>query len=314
MKDEFSPKESAHSSLLALCVPIGIALIVAIFASIFSINANNTTLTIVVNIITELSFLFVAWWVCKKNDINFKSATKINVKPQKKFVWFALLLGVVCLLLFNPIISLWENLLNSLGYSVQDELPYSLTNVWGTLFALACVGFLPAICEETLFRGTVQNGTKSFGVKSILYAALLFSLMHQNLQQLPYTFILGIVSGILLYYSRSIWPCVIFHFTNNALVILLMALPDVSNVVFSWWMVTDSFKLSLLWQIIISIICVLLACVIIFFMIKFFNKAHDDSSTEKPTTKFFSQKIMLAPIILGVVLLLISTLSKFGVL
>ena len=314
MKDEFSPKESVHSSLLALCAPIGIALIVAIVAAIFSIDTQNTTLTIVVNILTEISFLLVAYLICKKNDIKFASATKINVKPQKKFVGFAILLGAVCLILFNPIISLWEELLNAIGYSVQAELPYSLSNVWVVLFAIVCVGALPAICEETLFRGTVQNGTKEFGYKSIIYAAVLFSLMHQNLQQLPYTFILGIVSGILLYYSRSIWPSIIFHFVNNALVILFMALPTLSDVVFSWWIATSSLSLSLLWQIIISLICVLLACLIIYFMIKFFEKQPNEQPKSECKTKLFASKLMIVPIVVGIALLLISTLSKFGVL
>ena len=312
MKNEFNPQDAIKSGTLALCMPLLVALVIAIIASIFTISSSNSTLQIVVNVLTELSFLLVVLLVCWKNKTKFPAATKLYARPQKKYVGAAIFLGAICLLLFNPIISLWETLLSTMGYSISAELPYSLDNVGLVILALICVGLIPAFCEETLFRGTAQNGVSGFGpIKSIAYAALLFSLMHQNLQQLPYTFILGIVSGILLYYSRSLWPSIIFHFVNNGLVILLMALPNVADILFCWWIALDGVLFA---QILISILCVLLACLIIFFMVKFFHKQNPTQAQALTQEKMFANKLMLMPIIVGILLLIISTITKFGVL
>ena len=81
-------------------------------------------------------------------------------------------------------------------------------------FIVVCL--VPGFCEEFLFRGAILTNCLPFGRSTaILISSLLFSLMHQNAQQFFYTFVAGIVLGVLYEMSGSIWPGVILHTVNN---------------------------------------------------------------------------------------------------
>jgi len=51
----------------------------------------------------------------------------------------------------------------------------------------------------------------------LVLTALLFSLMHTNITQSLYTFAGGILMSIVVVKTRTIWPAMIVHFTNNAI-------------------------------------------------------------------------------------------------
>ena len=81
-------------------------------------------------------------------------------------------------------------------------------------FIVVCL--VPGFCEEFLFRGAILSNCLPFGKgKAILISALLFSLMHRNPAQILYTFVAGILLGIIYVKTKSIWNCVILHTVNN---------------------------------------------------------------------------------------------------
>ncbi|HEV8119934.1 MAG TPA: type II CAAX endopeptidase family protein [Candidatus Polarisedimenticolia bacterium] len=92
----------------------------------------------------------------------------------------------------------------------------------GAEFALVllCLAFVPAICEEILFRGFVQTGvlaqTASVPV-GLLVSALLFGIFHLDPWRLAGVFVLGLFFGWLRQESGSLWPPVVAHALNNAL-------------------------------------------------------------------------------------------------
>jgi sodium transport system permease protein len=82
------------------------------------------------------------------------------------------------------------------------------------------------VCEEVAMRGFILSGlehqhrTRS----AILLSALMFGFLHVLLslfQQLFNATLLGIVLGLLAVRSRSIFPGILFHFVNNALLVSL---------------------------------------------------------------------------------------------
>jgi len=312
MKKDLNLTEGAIGAAFGLCAPIAIAFLAVIVATIMGVDTENSVFVTIINIITELCFVLGVYYICKRNETSFTNATKINAKPSAKIIGLAFLLGVVCLFLFNPIISLWESLLGAIGYQISAELPFGLNSPGMVIFAIFAVALLPAICEEFLFRGVVLNGLRGIGAKQcIIYSALIFGLMHQSLQQLPYTIILGLISGVLLYYTRSLLPSMLFHFTNNAIVILFMAFPRLSEILFSWWIALESI---LALQIIVAILCVLLACLIIYFMIKSLKKQFDPANEETCSVSIFRTKQLVIPLCVGILFLIISTIPKFGVI
>ena len=86
-------------------------------------------------------------------------------------------------------------------------------------FTLAVI---PAIAEETFFRGVIAYGTG--GAKLFAGAAfsgLIFALYHCSLSQLLYQFIYGAILYILAKKSGSVFPSAVAHFLNNFTVITL---------------------------------------------------------------------------------------------
>jgi membrane protease YdiL (CAAX protease family) len=84
------------------------------------------------------------------------------------------------------------------------------------------MGFLPALCEETLFRGGFQNFL-SRSVRSpwlaIVIVSIIFSLAHGSFYGFLFRLSLSIVLGFIYQYSGKLWLSILAHFINNAVVI-----------------------------------------------------------------------------------------------
>ncbi|MCO6455117.1 MAG: CPBP family intramembrane metalloprotease [Pirellulaceae bacterium] len=114
-------------------------------------------------------------------------------------------------------------------YPLSDEMLQALRPLEASLEQaplwqlLLVVALVPAVCEELAFRGFVLSGLRHVGHKwtAIVVASLLFGLAHGILQQKLTTCVIGVVIGYLAVQSGSLWPCIVFHATNNALVLLV---------------------------------------------------------------------------------------------
>ena len=80
------------------------------------------------------------------------------------------------------------------------------------------VCLLPAFCEEFIHRGVLLQGIKHAGFKkAIVISSLLFGLIHFNVNQVCYAFVVGLIMGFVSVVSKNIIPAMIIHFTNNAI-------------------------------------------------------------------------------------------------
>lgn len=89
---------------------------------------------------------------------------------------------------------------------------------------LLVVAGMAALSEELFFRGALQQFLcEKFrnGHAAVWIAALLFSLVHFQFYGFLPRLMLGVILGYLFLYTRNLWVAVIFHFVNNATVILL---------------------------------------------------------------------------------------------
>ncbi len=87
------------------------------------------------------------------------------------------------------------------------------------------VSIIPGICEELLFRGAILENLLPFGRSNAIFiSAFLFAMMHQNSEQLLYTFVAGIALGLVYVYTGSIWNCTILHICNNFVSVLELSL------------------------------------------------------------------------------------------
>jgi uncharacterized protein len=114
----------------------------------------------------------------------------------------------------------WEN-----DYNEMAKALIGLNNTGEFIIALIIMGFLPALCEETLFRGGMQNyltrSTKNPWL-SIIIVSLIFSAIHFSYYGFLSRFFLGIVLGLLYQYSGKLWLSILAHFLNNAIAITVL--------------------------------------------------------------------------------------------
>jgi len=117
--------------------------------------------------------------------------------------------------LFQPFMMMISGISGLFFTNDVAELMYAFQPhpFWLQLIAIAVT---PAICEELVFRGYIQSKYSGHTIKkAALINGLFFAIMHLNLQQFAYTFVLGVIFAYLVAYTRSIWAAIIPHFLIN---------------------------------------------------------------------------------------------------
>ena len=73
------------------------------------------------------------------------------------------------------------------------------------------------ICEEIIFRGIIQEGfIHTYGGRAaLLYAALIFGVIHLLPLQVINAFLAGILLGWIYWRTRSLWLVMLLHIINN---------------------------------------------------------------------------------------------------
>ena len=110
----------------------------------------------------------------------------------------------------------------AVGYEIVEVTPS------GSIFyALLFDVLVPSVCEELLCRYALLRLLSPFGRGgSALLSAILFSLLHANLYQMPYAFFAGLMLATLTLASRSVFIPILFHLLNNLISVVLFYLPE----------------------------------------------------------------------------------------
>jgi membrane protease YdiL (CAAX protease family) len=110
-------------------------------------------------------------------------------------------------------------------YNRQVEAIIRLRDTKDYIIALVVMAFLPAVCEETMFRGGLQNFlTRSTNKPwlSIIIVSIIFSVVHLSFYGFLSRLFLGIVLGFIFQYSGKLWLSILAHFLNNALALTVL--------------------------------------------------------------------------------------------
>ncbi len=182
------------------------------------------------------ALLFSKWFY-----IDISAVIRTRVPSWKEFVLFGI--GIIILTpllqyfitIQNYLIDIWaanSSFINSIKSSLDSlndlvEKTYgdllSAHNIYEGLLVIAVVAIVPAICEETMFRGFIQ---KSFElrikpVRAALITAIFFGIYHFNPYGMIPLIILGFYFGFAAYMSNSILVPMSLHFTNNFIAIMV---------------------------------------------------------------------------------------------
>jgi len=145
------------------------------------------------------------------------------------------LLAIAIMLLITPFIGLlleWNMMIPAPEWLLQFDINseafvtafLQMSNIWDLLFTLLVLAIVPAIGEELLFRGYLQQKLGNWLSNphtAILITAFLFSAIHFHFKGMIPRFVLGVLLGYLFYWSNSLWLPILAHFVNNAQAVIL---------------------------------------------------------------------------------------------
>jgi uncharacterized protein len=89
---------------------------------------------------------------------------------------------------------------------------------------------LAPICEEAIFRGIILQNLRKYGnFFAVLVSSLLFGVLHGNFEQTPFAFVVGIICGIVVIETGSIFASMLIHCCVNSSSIIFSALSYFKN-------------------------------------------------------------------------------------
>jgi membrane protease YdiL (CAAX protease family) len=84
------------------------------------------------------------------------------------------------------------------------------------------VAVQPAIFEELAFRGVIINALQRAlsPFETVIVSALMFMILHLSFGRFPHTLALGLAAGFLRVRTKSLYPCMILHFSHNFMCVM----------------------------------------------------------------------------------------------
>ncbi len=277
----YTEDDSGKVYIISLLAPVLVSLLIFLVGSAIisavgldlESSLNSLWFNIISSFLTSLTFLGVYLIYNKVCKIDNR-AVDFNFKIGYKDYLIAVAMGIISLFGFQQLISLID-----MGWVALGVVPQQLVISSFGMFALYTFtsAITPAIVEEIVFRGMILNGlrTKFNDISAIFLSSLMFALMHGNLQQLVYPFVLGLILGWLKLRTGSVIPCMIVHFTSNFLTILLtyLGLNNSLSISLEWW------------RIILAILVAGIVFVVVYLLDRFVYKHKSKTIVEKKEVK-----------------------------
>lgn len=225
-RNMYTKKDAGAAFMLALLAPqffgsiiVALLMSLTVFSGLGDNILSNPFVLVGLTLVSQLSFLLVYYLYNLAGRFNHKKANKIRFNIGYRNLLLAILIGVVTLFGFQYLVGFVDYLLSLTNYT-PSALPLPLDTLPWLFANIVILAVVPAICEELIFRGIIFNGLKQYGVKTaVIGSALLFALIHGNIQQTLYPIIFGVVLAIITLKTNSLIPAIAAHFTNNAIVL-----------------------------------------------------------------------------------------------
>jgi membrane protease YdiL (CAAX protease family) len=157
-------------------------------------------------------------------SVRVRSAAALGLRRvSRQWVLYGIAAGLAVWVV-NRLVVIVYVLLTGDPSNPQASLTENANSTPGLLALLAAGAILVPIAEESLFRGVLFGGLRRYGfVVAMLTSSVVFGLAHGISIVLPAAIILGAVGAFLYEKSGSIWPAVISHAVNNAIIFSLVA-------------------------------------------------------------------------------------------
>jgi membrane protease YdiL (CAAX protease family) len=118
------------------------------------------------------------------------------------------------------------------AYNKQVSIIGRMNNSGDYILSLFMLAILPAMFEETIFRGGLQNLLSRWWkmpILSIVVTAIIFSIVHGSYFGFLSRAVLGFVLGWMYYRTGNIWLNIIAHAANNAVAVTAIYVMRLKN-------------------------------------------------------------------------------------
>ncbi len=218
------PSSGGYALSLTTLANLVVTLILAGIIQAFSLQRGTDIYIYLSYIFPQLALAVGVIVSMKRRRLSFKQTFPVKCSP--KFYLIAILLIFGLLFCLGKISGPISDFFKLIGYHTRDKKDI-LPNLSGGLVvpALLVIGVLPAIFEESLFRGVIlRSCEKECGtLYTVLLVGMSFSLYHTSPEQTVYQFFAGCVFAFIAVRSGSVLPSALMHFINNALIVIFGA-------------------------------------------------------------------------------------------
>ena len=153
---------------------------------------------LMVSIVSILALFLPFFMILRNSKLKFTDVIRFQ-KLEGKSMWAWIAIGLAVAVSGNFIAYLLDISLESIG--IVPELPSTpyANGFVNIALSIVSIAIIPAIMEEFVFRGVILGMLRKFGDGfSILVSASIFAIVHGNIIQSGFAFVVGIILGYIV--------------------------------------------------------------------------------------------------------------------
>ena len=229
-KVRFLGNMAGVSILLFLLMNVLVSFFVLI-PGIKELYTSNSAFQSAFSIVASFLYIFlpflITYAVIRKREPDVEFFRFKKIKPKRLILCVPI--GLAVCLVGNIITNLIINLLSYAGVTLSqpsDSLA-KIDTVPALLLSLVSTAIMPALLEEFALRGVIMQPMRKYGTAfAIICSSVIFGVMHGNLIQAPFAFIVGLGVAFFAIKCDSLWIAVIIHMLNNGYSVIMSFLDN----------------------------------------------------------------------------------------
>ncbi|MBR3836466.1 MAG: CPBP family intramembrane metalloprotease [Clostridia bacterium] len=190
------------------------------FTQLSSLYASDTFYFHAISAVAQFFYTFLPFFVLFvfSKPRERKQMNIFEMPKSKELFILAVFAGLMFCMLGNTATSVLAAVISVFGIefgSGMEDLAVP-SGFMGILIYVINFAVLPALFEEFAFRCVILQPLRKYGDWfAILATSFCFAILHGNMVQIPFAFIVGIALGYFCIKTKSIWTSVTIHFLNN---------------------------------------------------------------------------------------------------
>ncbi len=143
-----------------------------------------------------------------------------TISLKKAFLW--IFFGMGCCIAANIAVSFLITFIKEVfGYQLVQSEQLEPNSVISCITLFLSTAVVPAICEEFAMRCCSLQLLKKYGKGfSVFAVSVVFGLLHGNIIQFLFAFLVGLILAFVTIKTDSIYPAIFIHFLNNSMSVM----------------------------------------------------------------------------------------------